>query len=260
VFNSPALLEHLRAETIGATKQRILREMGDMLEALATNRMVVIWLEDLHEADGPSIDLLRYLSGRIGSRALLILGTFRPAELNVRNHPLSKHKLEMEAHNHCGELSLPCLTEDAICTYLNMRFAPNDFAKESAKIIYGKTGGHPLFATSLAQFLAESGALAKVDGQWQLTRPLVTIGLDIPENVRSMIHKQIQMLSHEEERILQHASVEGEEFTSTVLARLLECDELWIEERLATIEKTHRLIQRLAEGVTGRDRRHQIPF
>ena len=247
VFNSPALLEQLRAETIGATKQRMLREMGDMLEALATNRTLVIWLEDLHEADAPSIDLLRYLSGRIGNRALLIIGTFRPAELNVRNHPLNKHKLEMEAHNQCEEIRLPCLTEDAICVYLNLRFAPNDFAKESAKIIYGKTAGHPLFATSLAQFLAESGALATVAGQWKLTLPLATIGLDIPENVRSMIHKQIEMLSHEEGRILQHASVEGEEFTSTVLARLLECDELWVEERLATIEKTHRLIQRLAE-------------
>ncbi|MGE5737167.1 MAG: ATP-binding protein, partial [Acidobacteriota bacterium] len=114
VFNSPALLEQLRAETIGATKQRMLREMGDMLEALATNRTLVIWLEDLHEADAPSIDLLRYLSGRIGSRALLMIGTFRPAELNVRNHPLNKHKLEMEAHNQCEEIRLACLTEDAI--------------------------------------------------------------------------------------------------------------------------------------------------
>ena len=70
--------------------------------------------------------------------------------------------------------------------------------------------------------------------------------LDVPVSVRSMIEKKVGLLNDAQRQALQYASIEGEVFTSTVLAALLEADELDLEERLDVLGKVHRLIH--AEG------------
>src|SRR5260370_19074758 len=62
-----------------------------------------------------------------------------------------------------------------------------------------------------------------------------------------MIGKKIDARGQEERRTLQYASVEGTEFLSTVVAGLLGIDEADLEERLAHLEKTHRLIETRGE-------------
>ncbi len=246
-FVSTGSLETLQRETIGATKERMLREMGDVLGALAASTPLVILLEDIHWADPSSIDLLGHLCRRVGGQRLLVIGTFRPEDVERSGHPLKTCKLEMQAHNLCEEIVLGLLSHEHIASYLDLRFAPNDFPGELPALIQRKTEGHPLFATSLVQFLNERGDIAKVNEHWTLTRPLSEMDLETPESVRSMIRKKIEALDEEDRRTLQYASIEGEEFTSTVLAKLLGTDELDLEERLDRLDKTSRLIETRGE-------------
>lgn len=242
-FVSTGSLESLQRETIGATKERMLREMGDALGVLAVNNPLVILLEDIHWADPSSIDLLRHLCQRVAGQRLLVIGTFRPEDVERTGHPLKSYKLEMQAHNLCEEIALASLTHEHITSYLDVRFSPNDFPGELPALIQRKTEGHPLFATSLVQFLRERGDIARTNNHWTLTRPLSDMDLEIPENVRSMIRKKVEALEEEDHRTLQYASIEGEEFTSIVLATLLGMDELDLEERLARLDRNTRLIE-----------------
>jgi tetratricopeptide (TPR) repeat protein len=100
-----------------------------------------------------------------------------------------------------------------------------------------------LFATSLTQFLADAGDIALVNEHWALARPLADMALVAPESVRSVIRRKIESLAEEDKRALQYASVEGEEFTSILVAELMETDDLTLEERLDRLDKVHRLIQ-----------------
>ena len=102
--------------------------------------------------------------------------------------------------------------------------------------------GAPLFATNLLQYLRERGDIEKSNEHWSLSRPISEIELETPESVRSMISKKIDSLAEDERRALEYASVEGQEFLSTVVASLLSIDEVDLEELLARIEKTHRLV------------------
>jgi len=244
---SGSALEQLQRETIGASKERMLREMGDALSALAATSSVALLLEDLHWADPSSIDLLRHLCQRIGNHRLMLVGTFRVADVALSNHPLKNYKLEMQAHKLCQEIALDLLTEEHIAGYLNASFSPNDFPRELPALIQRKTEGHPLYATGLIQFLAERGDIHRKNGHWTLSRPLSEMDLEVPEGVRTMIQKKIEAMEEEARKTLQYASVEGEEFTSTVLAKLLEVDELVLEERLDHLDKVHRLIQTRGE-------------
>ncbi|MFN2578978.1 MAG: serine/threonine-protein kinase PknK [Pyrinomonadaceae bacterium] len=242
-FASTGAVERLQQETIGATKDRMMREMGDALSNFATITPVVLLLEDLHWADPSSVDLLRHLSQRITNQRLLIAGTFRPEDIERTNHPLKSYKAEMQSHRLCEEVALSSLARDHIADYLNATFTPNDFPRELATLIHDKTEGHPLFAINLLQYLSEHGDIDRTNAHWSLMRPLAELDLEAPESVRSMISKKIDGLGAEQRRTLQYASVEGTEFLSTVVAALLDVDEVDLEEQLADLQKTHRLIE-----------------
>jgi len=241
-FSSTGTIEKLQQETIGATKERMMREMGDALGMFATTSPVSLILEDLHWADPSSVDLLRHLCQRISNQRILIAGTFRPEDIERSNHPLKGYKAEMQTHNLCEEIALDSLKPEHIGEYMNATFSPNDFPAEFALHIHEKTEGHPLFATNLLQYLNERGDIAKTNDHWTLSRPLAEMELELPQSVRSMISKKIDALEPQEKLALQYASVEGDEFLSTVAAVLLGVSEVEFEELMAHLEKTHRLI------------------
>jgi serine/threonine protein kinase/tetratricopeptide (TPR) repeat protein len=246
-FVSTGSLEKLQQETIGATKERMMREMGDALGVLSTASPIVLLLEDLHWADPSSVDLLRHLSQRIGSQRLMIAGTFRPQDVERSGHPLKSYKAEMQAHHHCEEIALGSWNREHVAEYVDATFSPNDFPAELTSLIHEKTEGHPLFAANLLQYLGERGDLAKENGRWSLVRPLAEMDLAMPESVRAMISKKIDALDADERRTMQYASIEGTEFLSTVTAKLLGVDEIDLEESLARIGKTHRLIDTIGD-------------
>lgn len=246
-FVSSGSLEKLQQETIGATKERMMRELGDALGVLASASPVVLLLEDLHWADPSSVDLLGHLSNRIGAQRLLIAGTFRPEDVERSGHPLKNLKTEMQVHNLCDEVALNSWNRRHIAEYVDATFSPNDYPAELNALVHEKTEGHPLFVANLLQYLAERGDLAKVNACWSLARPLSEMDLAAPESVRAMISKKIDALEAEERRALQYASVEGTEFLSSVTAKLLGVDEIDLEESLARVGKSHRLIETLGE-------------
>jgi tetratricopeptide (TPR) repeat protein len=246
-FATSGSLDKLQQETIGATKERMMREMGDALGMLSTSSPVVLLLEDLHWADPSSVDLLRHLCQRISTQRMMVAGTFRPEDLERTGHPLKSYKVEMQAHNLCDEIALKSLSLQHIAAYLDATYVPNDFPAELAALVHDKTEGHPLFATNLIQYLGERGDFGRTSGVWTLARPLSDMQIEAPESVRAMISKKIDAVSAEERRALQYASVEGTEFLSTVTAKLLDVDEIELEELMARMGKTHRLIEILGE-------------
>ena len=246
-FGSGDTQAQLQQETIGATKDRMLRELGDALNALTTSVPVVLVLEDLHWADTPSIDLLRHLCQRVGDQRLLIVATFRPEEIEHREHPLRGYRHQLVGREHCAEIGLGMLERQHLENYLNVRFAPNDFANELTGLIQRKTDGHPLFATLLIQWLLERGHIVQSSDHWTLQQTISDDMVHAPQGVRSLIHAKLEALDEDDRRALQYASVEGEEFQSAILAHLLDVDDVELEERLARLDTVHRLIKTLAE-------------
>src|SRR5262249_28786997 len=157
---------------------------------------------------------------------LLVIGTFRSVNAEATERPITNCIRELRAHNLCEELKLDVLAADDIARYLDARFRPNDFAPALAPLIFRRTEGHPLFSAALAQLLIERGDVAHDERGWTLRRQLTDDTLVVPESVRGMIQKKLDALNEEDRRALQHASVQGEEFLSTVLAHVLAADEL----------------------------------
>ena len=135
-FGSSGALDQLQRDTIGATKDRMMRELGDALIAMAASTPVVFILEDLHWADPSSIDLLRHFSQRISGHRLLVVGTLRPEDVERTNHPLRSVRVEMLAQKQCEEIALGLLTEAHLARHLHVRFAPNKTFRRSYRLLF----------------------------------------------------------------------------------------------------------------------------
>lgn len=242
-FTSGAEMEALRSETAGATNQRMLREMGDALGALSVDSPLLLLLEDLHWADRPTIDLLRHLCHRLKTQRVLLLATVRPEHIQMPVHALKNCIADMKTRQSCGEIVLDALSEDEIRILLYRRFEPNVFPDEFASLIRKRTDGHPLFTVSLLDFLAGSDDIVHDGVNWNLASPPAQMVQKIPENVRAMIRQKSEVLEPDARLALQYASIEGEEFLSSVVARLLDTEQLRVEEGFLSLARTHRLIR-----------------
>lgn len=236
----------LARQTLGATRERMLRETIDAFAALARERPLVLLLEDLHWADASTVDLLRLMCRRSSEHPWLILGTLRTVEAALSNPPLQSLRLEL-ASRHQRELGLEPLAEGQVQSYLVARLGAPSFPSELAEGLLTKTDGQPLFLTRVLDLLVEGGHLQQSEEGWRLTRPWQDVARLVPDDVRGTIQRQFDVLDAEARRALSFASVQGEEFTSVVLSELLETTALDTEERLEPLCRTHHLIQVLGE-------------
>src|SRR5262249_27430761 len=77
-------LEALQRTAQGTTRDRMLREFAELVEAISAEQPLVLALEDLHWSDPSTLDLLTLVAQRREATRLLVLGTYRPAEVIVR--------------------------------------------------------------------------------------------------------------------------------------------------------------------------------
>ena len=235
--------EALQRDAMGATRERMLREMAESLEALTTKSTLALALEDLHWSDYSTLGLISYLARRREPARLMIVGTYRPVELALSEHPLKAVKQELQVKRLCEEFPLEYLNETDVRKYLAARFAQNEFPAELGRLIHTRTEGNPLFMVNVADYLQTEGLIARNDGRWRLQVELAELALGVPESIRQMLEKQIERLSQPDQRALEAASVAGLEFSAAAVAAALEEDLLRIEERLEELARRHRLLE-----------------
>src|SRR5262249_7074356 len=90
-------------------------------------------------------------------------------------------------------------------------------------------------------------AVVQENGAWILSGAFHETERELPESVRSMVQRKMQLTSEEDRRLLAAASVQGHEFDSAVLAKVLEMDPLEVEERLEDLETVQRFVRAGAE-------------
>ncbi|HEY7545954.1 MAG TPA: AAA family ATPase, partial [Blastocatellia bacterium] len=241
-FISPEERLALNREVLGATRERMLRELAEAIESLTAATPLVLALEDLHWSDYSTLDFVSYLAHRQESARLLLVGTYRPAEVMLSGHPLRAVKQELRAHRLCEELRLGFLTLPSVSDYLASRFPRNAFPPDLARLIYRRTEGNPLFMSNVADYLVASGSIVQVGDMWQLNTEVESLEVGVPDDIRQMIEKQIDQLSQEERRTLEAASVAGTDFSTAMVAAAMGEDAIQIEERCDEMVRRHQFL------------------
>ena len=85
--------------------ERMLNEICDAIEAMSSEKTLIFIFEDLHWADLSTLDLISALARRRNAAKLLLLASYRPAEVSTGQHPLKRLKQDLVTHKLCTDVS-----------------------------------------------------------------------------------------------------------------------------------------------------------
>jgi DNA-binding winged helix-turn-helix (wHTH) protein/tetratricopeptide (TPR) repeat protein len=209
--------EGLRRELAGIGPERMLREMGELLDRYTEKRPLLLVTEDLHWSDRATIQLIDHVARRRGSARLMWLATFRVAEVVARDHPLNSVRRELRMHRLCEEMVLDAFSEAEVADYV-ARQAPALAHNESfVRALHERTDGVPLFVSSVISEVLDRGGDAAAAEAW-----LAEAG--VPENLAAIIEHYIARLGDDQRTLLAAAAVCGVNFRVATVAQALGLD------------------------------------
>lgn len=229
-------------------QSHILEQYTNVLKTLAAKHPLLLVLDDLQWGDSASTELLFRLGRRIGTSHILILGTYRPAEIALgragERHPLDKVLSEFKRYfgDIWVDLGQTSAAEghDFVEAFLDTEH--NQLGETFRRELYRRTGGHPLFTIELLRHMQERGDLLQDEqGRW-IEGP----GLDwtvLPARVEGVIEERLGRLDGELQQALSIASIEGEDFTAEIVAQVQGIEPRVLVRRLSgELDRQHRLV------------------
>jgi DNA-binding winged helix-turn-helix (wHTH) protein len=226
-----------------ARPERMLREFAALTEALREQVTLVLVLEDLHWSDPSTVDLLSVLAQRDEAARLLVLGTYRPAEVAVHEHVLSRAVRTLQVRRQCVEIPVHELDGTAVRAYLEARFPGATFVAALAPTLLEYTDGTPLFVVALVEHLLSRGWILETSPGWALTIAPQLSDLGVPDEARRVIETQFDILSPGDRGLLGAASVVGHEFALPLLAAAVPCALEDVEARCEALARTNRFLR-----------------
>ena len=213
-------------------RYRLLQAVVSFLRNASTVQPLMIMLEDLHDADDGTLDMLSHVARNLSGSRLLVVGTYRDVEVD-RTHALSGALAELRRVSAFVRVSLRGLTADEVQRMIGA-IAGRDMPWSMAEAVHRQTEGNPLFIQEVLRYLVEEGLVDRdQEGRWRATGEQ-SLAMSIPEGLRDVIGRRLTRLSEECNRVSAIAAVIGREFRLDVLQRVADVPE---EELFGALEE-----------------------
>ena len=205
------------------------------VRAIARRHPLILLLDDLQWVDRGSSSLLFHLGQRLAGSAILVVGAYRPEEV-AQDREGERHPLQSvvnELRRVLGETPVDLgQAEGRGFVEALLDSEPNCLGPEFRRMRFRQTGGHALFTVELLQELRDRNDLVKDEGgRWVEGQTLDWARL--PVKVEAAIAERVGQLPASLSATLAVASVEGEEFTAEVVARVQGIEEEKIARALS---------------------------
>jgi predicted ATPase len=142
---TPEHREMLQREILGATRERMVREIGDALESITAQTALLLVLEDLHWVDDSTLDLISALARRRTPAKLMLVATCRPSVPHSPSHPLKALMRDLLVRRLCSEIALTSLSEAEVEEYLGAQSPASRPPPGLSALVHRHTEGNPLF-------------------------------------------------------------------------------------------------------------------
>jgi DNA-binding winged helix-turn-helix (wHTH) protein len=239
----------------------------DFAARLARERALLLVLDDLHWADDSTLALLYHLAQRLSGLPILVVGTYRDAEVNVTGE-LAKTLEDLMRSGVASRVRLTGLGPDGVelmLTALSGQAPPAPVVRE----IHAETGGNPFFVVELFRHLEEEKRL--YDKQGGFRADLKIAELEVPQSVRLVVGRRLAQHSDPTQKILATAAVIGRSFafevleasarTDGLLAHLEEAEKagvIFLHAENLRYEFSHELVRQAVLSGVSATRRRQL--
>jgi DNA-binding CsgD family transcriptional regulator len=193
---------------------RMFEAIRRLLVSACGHQALVLVLDDLHWADAPSLRLLEFLAPEIADIPLLVVGTYRATELS-RQHPLSNTLGGLARVRHIVRVDLPGLSVEEAQAFITAAAGTTPPAWFT-RSLHQQTEGNPLFLREIVRFLEQQGIL---NAEIQAPDAALPRVIRVPEGLKEVIGRRLNLLSPACNEVLALASVIGRNFSLELLMR-----------------------------------------
>ena len=207
-----------------------------LIQALASREHpLVLFLDDLHRADPPTLKLLELILTDPELEYLLLIGAYRNNETE-ENHPLLNMLAKLSnSRATLNQINLAPLSEESVrrLTEETLDNVEQRRTNELARLLLNKTNGNPFF---LNQFLIDlyRKKLIQFDHEqdrwdWDVAK---IQDADVTDNVVELMSENIAKLTPRTQEALKYAACVGGEFDLNTLSIILEQTKIETADRL----------------------------
>lgn len=195
-----------------AERERLFYAFVRLLLSIAGREPVLLFLDDLHWADGATVALLRQIARSVRKDRLLLLGAYRDTELR-RDQPLASSLVALAREGDSERVALGGLAQAGVAALLG-GLTRGGAGEGLAARLTEVTGGNPFFVREYLLHLAET------------RRPdHVLDELEIPAGVREIIVRRLARLSDRAARLVAVAAAFPAGFSFEIARGVAELEE-----------------------------------
>ena len=182
---------------------------------------VILFLDDIHWSDIPTLELLRRIVTSTEQSHLLLIGAYRSNEV-AAGHPLHMLLNDLQKQNNIVHIPLEPLSLDSVSQLVADSLCCSlDESYELTQLLYSKAKGNPFFTSELLRQLYKQGAIFadQSTGQWQCNLD----GLNwsaVSDDVVSFMLDDLRKLPTATQHVLKLAACVGGSFDLQLLAKI----------------------------------------
>jgi eukaryotic-like serine/threonine-protein kinase len=206
---------------------RLFDSVSRFLIGASERQPLAIFLEDLQQADRPSLMLLAFVARELARSRVFLLGTYRDDEL-PGDHYLNEVLTTLSKERGYAHIKLRGLSDQHLKAMLEAVLQqPLEQRDELtlADAVCRESEGNPYFTEEIIRHLIDSEVLDWRDGRW-VTDIRGREELGIPRGVRDVVSHRLAKLPADTLELLSTAAVIGREFDLQILTHVsgLEAD------------------------------------
>jgi DNA-binding CsgD family transcriptional regulator len=188
------------ALTTASDRYQLFDAVRTLLQRASSRALVVLVLDDLHQADASSLLLLEFVARELSDSRLLLVATYRADEVSRRLLETMGELARVGLQKVVLE-GLGLTATGQLLAHLAGKGCGDDFVRE----VHARTSGNPFFVTEVAHLQSSDRDV-------------------IPDNVRAVLHRRLSRLSEATIQLLTVGSVLGREFDFRIAAAIVQRD------------------------------------
>jgi class 3 adenylate cyclase/tetratricopeptide (TPR) repeat protein/MoxR-like ATPase len=196
-------------------RERILEGIKQLLLRESRVQPLCVVLEDLHWVDAETQAFLDRLVETLPAARLLVVVSYRP-----------EYEQRWANKTYFRSLRIDPLDGESAAQLLQDVLGCDPSVDEFRRLLIEWTEGNPFFIEEIVRTLTETHTIVGERGRYRLGKTMAAI--EVPSTVQAVLAARIDRLSLEDKRLLQSASVIGEDVPFVVLQAIAEAspDEL----------------------------------
>ena len=206
----PPQLSALRGEAANdalESQAALFSEVLLFLSSVASERPLLVVLEDVHWADQASLDLIRYLGRQLNNTALLLAVTYRDDEI-ARRHPLYQLLPLLIRESRPQRLEVHRLDASMTAALLDERYALNDEDHQRLCLyLQDHAQGNPFYLGELLRALEGQNLLEPCGDTWSLGD---LRQVHVPPLIHQVVDQRLDKLGTNARELLEIAAIIGQ--------------------------------------------------